>query len=180
MRNRDRRSSWLAAYQASHREERRAYQAAYQASHRAEYAAARAAHPEKQRAYEAAHREEIAACARAYRAAHREERAAYAAAYRATHKADIRANNRLRRYGISSEGYERLFDAQGGVCAICGKPEPRRNSLAVDHDHGCCPGSRSCGGCIRGLLCSPCNTGLGMFGDDPLRMMAAASYVGAS
>jgi hypothetical protein len=47
----------------------------------------------------------------------------------------------------------------------------------VDHDHACCPGTRSCGKCIRGMLCNRCNTGLGMFLDDPNRLRHAASYL---
>ena len=31
----------------------------------------------------------------------------------------------------------------------------------IDHDHSCCPESRSCGQCIRGVICSGCNTMLG-------------------
>lgn len=61
----------------------------------------------------------------------------------------------LRKYGLSAEEYELLLKAQGGVCAICGRPPEevgtgRVKHLAVDHDH-------AKGGVIRGLLCSYCN-----------------------
>lgn len=60
------------------------------------------------------------------------------------------------RYNIDAATYMRLLASQDGACAICGiKPGSRR--LAVDHDHKCCPGRRSCGACIRGLLCKRCN-----------------------
>lgn len=55
------------------------------------------------------------------------------------------------RYGISWEEYERLFKAQRGKCAICGKMQVGK-LLAVDHRHGSNPIF------IRGLLCTACNT----------------------
>ncbi|UWZ37863.1 hypothetical protein Drose_06195 [Dactylosporangium roseum] len=69
--------------------------------------------------------------------------------------------------------------AQGGVCAICNQPETKHHSdlLKIDHDRSCCSDSRSCGKCIRGLLCSNCNRALGLFGDDPTRLRAAAAYL---
>lgn len=59
-------------------------------------------------------------------------------------------------YCITPEEYEQMLTAQGGGCAICGR-RPKNRRLSVDHDHSCCPGTRSCGKCIRGLLCVQCN-----------------------
>jgi hypothetical protein len=50
--------------------------------------------------------------------------------------------------------------------------------LAVDHDHNCCPSKKTCGKCIRGLLCMDCNRGLGYFRDDTARLDRAISYLG--
>lgn len=62
------------------------------------------------------------------------------------------------------------------LCGLCGATATERR-LDVDHDHQCCPGQRSCGKCVRGFLCRPCNVGIGMFGDDPARLIAAAEYI---
>jgi hypothetical protein len=41
-----------------------------------------------------------------------------------------------RRYGLTLAQYLELLEAQGGVCAICGKPPTQRTgALVVDHDH---------------------------------------------
>jgi hypothetical protein len=80
-------------------------------------------------------------------------------------------------YGITTDDYARLLDEQGGCCAICGRVNESGVEYAVDHDHACCPGRNACGKCVRGLLCSPCNTGLGMFRDDPEVLGAAAAYL---
>lgn len=69
------------------------------------------------------------------------------------------------RYGID---YLSLLSEQDGMCAICGTDTPNngRNTFDVDHDHSCCPGHKSCGGCVRGLLCSLCNMVIGMYKED--------------
>ena len=71
----------------------------------------------------------------------------------------------LKRYGLTVDDYMELFNAQKGLCKICEKPEREGKRLAVDHDHSCCPGAKSCGMCIRGLLCARCNRTLGMVED---------------
>lgn len=62
-------------------------------------------------------------------------------------------------FKLSVEDYNHMLEEQGWGCGICNKP-PNGKQLAVDHDHACCDGSRSCGECVRGLLCSGCNRGL--------------------
>lgn len=79
-------------------------------------------------------------------------------------------------YNITVEDYNRILDAQDGKCAICGAVPDGK--LHVDHDHSCCPGQkRSCGQCVRGLLCTRCNTGLGMFQDSVSKLKAAIRYL---
>ena len=82
------------------------------------------------------------------------------------------------KYTISLDEYDKLLAGQNNSCAICGKtPEENGRRLAVDHDHACCPGERSCGKCIRGLLCSGCNTGLGGFKDNNVTLRVAVQYI---
>jgi hypothetical protein len=82
------------------------------------------------------------------------------------------AKRRLRNYGIEPIEYDRLYQIQGGACAICRTHQTELNkSLHVDHDHKT--------NIVRGLLCSSCNGGLGLFGDDTRLMADAISYLGS-
>jgi hypothetical protein len=71
----------------------------------------------------------------------------------------------FKKYKLTKYMYEQLLAEQNGVCAICSK-KPTRNYLSVDHDHSCCPGIKTCGNCIRGLLCQSCNSFLGRVDDN--------------
>jgi hypothetical protein len=67
--------------------------------------------------------------------------------------------------GITEDQFNGLLERQDYSCAICREPFGDRR-ICVDHDHNCCKPEpdrklRTCGKCIRGLLCVPCNTGLG-------------------
>jgi len=89
-----------------------------------------------------------------------------------------RALNLKHKYGITADEYAAKLREQGGGCAICGKtPEQNGKGLAVDHDHSCCPGARSCGKCVRGLLCDTCNRGIGNFKDSTELLHAAGAYL---
>lgn len=66
-------------------------------------------------------------------------------------------------YNLSPERYTRLLERFGGLCWIC----RYRKGRQVDHDHKCCSGKTSCGKCVRGILCGPCNKFLGFIRDRP-------------
>jgi Recombination endonuclease VII len=76
-----------------------------------------------------------------------------------------RANKLSYRYGISLADFEAL--APHG-CQICGAKRPDR-TLVVDHDHDT--------GKFRGILCSQCNTAIGLLGDEPERIFKAFYYL---
>lgn len=83
-------------------------------------------------------------------------------------------------YGITMASYEAMLAAQGGGCAICNSEHAGPGgSFRVDHDHSCCPGKKSCGQCVRGLLCNTCNVGVGMLRDSEDLLRRAAEYVGS-
>jgi dCMP deaminase len=79
------------------------------------------------------------------------------------------------RYGLTLEDFDRMLDAQGGVCAICKKCDPKKTksrefaNLVVDHDHVT--------GETRGLLCHNCNRAIGQLEDNPYILQRAAAYL---
>ena len=79
-------------------------------------------------------------------------------------------------YGITSEQYWAMYEAQGGCCYICQKATGKTKALAVDHDHNCTEGhdpAHGCPKCVRGLLCSTCNhVVIGRYSAEALRRAA--------
>lgn len=71
----------------------------------------------------------------------------------------VRQNWERSVYGASKE------ELDAASCVICGST--RR--LCIDHDHTTKK--------IRGILCTKCNAGLGMFDDNPARLDAAIRYL---
>ena len=79
-----------------------------------------------------------------------------------------------KKFGLTSEEYEKMFSEQRGLCAICEHPEVRTRSgrikrLAIDHCHK--------GGGVRALLCCDCNTAVGLLKEDPNNALAVAAYL---
>jgi hypothetical protein len=128
-------------------------------------------HPERRReynrAYYRANRERLLARQRAYEEANKEDRNEYAKRRREATR-EVRRQfdweiSRTARHGITWTVRDWMYESQGEACAGCGKAMPNVE-LQIDHDHECCSGKYSCGRCVRGLVCRPCNIGNVMVG----------------
>jgi hypothetical protein len=81
----------------------------------------------------------------------------------------------LKKYGVTLEDYDRVYEAQGGVCAVCHRPETRKTKdgkvapLSVEHNHETNE--------FRALACSRCNLALGLIGEDPEVAKGLVAYI---
>ncbi len=90
--------------------------------------------------------------------------------YRMNNQNKIKDYKLRKKYGISLDEYNIMFDKQNGKCHICNThQDDLHKKLVVDHDH--------CTGNIRGLLCDKCNRGLGHFNDDIEMLQRAIDYL---
>lgn len=81
-------------------------------------------------------------------------------------KAAANASRMMKSYGLTVEESEALKSSSGGLCEICGVEE----KLHIDHCHT--------NGNVRGMLCGPCNRGLGLFKDNITSLKNAIKYLG--
>lgn len=82
------------------------------------------------------------------------------------------ANDRLKKlYGLSIEERDNLFKKQNNCCAICKTniPGGRYNKWHIDHCHE--------KNIVRGILCSRCNHGIGLFKNNPIFLEEAIKYL---
>lgn len=88
----------------------------------------------------------------------------YHVEYRAKNREKKNRKQILKKFNLTDEQYSHMIEKQNGCCAICGSKVP----LAIDHCHST--------GKIRGMLCRPCNTAIGMLKDNPHIMQSALDY----
>jgi hypothetical protein len=76
-----------------------------------------------------------------------------------------------RKYGITIDDWDEMFEAQNKCCAICGTSNSNHasGSFVVDHCHSSLQ--------IRGLLCGICNAMLGQAKDSTETLKAAIVYL---
>lgn len=73
-----------------------------------------------------------------------------------------RRKARIVGYGLTEATFAQLLEIQNNACAMCHEPLEEGQRRHIDHDHACCAGKRrSCGKCVRGVLCHTCNIALG-------------------
>lgn len=95
--------------------------------------------------------------------------------YRKRNKERFKEYSLQKDFGISLKTYRIMEAEQGNVCAICKQPEKSRHqngttkALAVDHNNKT--------GKVRGLLCYPCNTGIGKLKEDLTIFINAIEYL---
>jgi hypothetical protein len=75
-----------------------------------------------------------------------------------------------RRYGITKEQRDEMFEKQGKVCAICKSPSPKsKTGWHTDHDHATNK--------VRGILCHSCNTAMGSLQDKVEVLQSMIAYL---
>jgi hypothetical protein len=88
-------------------------------------------------------------------------------------RAELNRKHNTSKYGLTVDELDCLIDEQGGKCAICRQPPPGVSGTAatlhVDHCHAT--------GRVRALLCSKCNTAIGLMSDSPSLLRSAAQYL---
>ena len=93
-------------------------------------------------------------------------------AYKFCSKECCRDYCRYCKYGLKSkQELEALRDRAAGRCEICGIEEKAapKGTFHIDHDHETCK--------PRGMLCSSCNCGLGLLGDNLNGLLRAVNYL---
>jgi hypothetical protein len=92
-------------------------------------------------------------------------------------KNDLVYRKQLYRHSLKEEKFLELLNMYDGKCHSC----KEEFATAIDHDHNCCPNSnKSCGECVRGILCNGCNTALGFLKDKSERIQNLDRYLIAS
>lgn len=98
---------------------------------------------------------------KSYRDKWRREHPNYYEEWAERNKSKIRLSQIKYNYNLTEEEYEALPKA----CEVCGNTE----NLCIDHDH--------ITGKVRGVLCSRCNSALGLLGDSKEVILKLASYI---
>jgi hypothetical protein len=81
------------------------------------------------------------------------------------------------KFKIIPEKFAAKLEKQNNACDICHLEFSSENLPCMDHNRKCCSGDRSCGECLRSLLCSRCNAGIGSLLDSTIILESAIQYL---
>jgi len=180
-RKRETAKKWAAAHPERCREAARKYYAAHPQTARVLTEEQKERKSARGKVWQEVNKEKIAAGKKAYYAANREEMTAQRRAHREANKEKYAVQQMARRlksdYGLTPEGYAEMYEAQGGLCWICKEPKrsrletgtSTREVLCIDHCHHTDK--------VRGLLCSKCNSAIGLFRENELNLLNAVVYL---
>lgn len=102
---------------------------------------------------------------RAYRERNREEIEAKRREQRKLNPKYFNDQKRRSKYGLEAEQYDAMLKSQKHCCAVCGE----KRKLVVDHNHQT--------NAVRELVCSPCNTAIGLLQEDTKRIWRVVEYL---
>lgn len=90
-----------------------------------------------------------------------------------------RASKYRQRFRKSLAEVEAIFAEADYSCEACGthRDDTHNGTLVLDHNHACCSGEYTCGKCIRGVLCTKCNLGLGALEDSIEKLRRLLTYM---
>ena len=91
----------------------------------------------------------------------------------------MRLYNLMANYDLTRSEAKEVIKASYGACDICGRipsqdPDAKHNQRILHYDHNHRTGKK------RGMLCSNCNRGIGLLGDNPLTYLRTADYLAES
>ena len=99
-----------------------------------------------------------------------EQKKEYAKLYNIKNKEKLRDKWMFRTYGINIDDWNEMFNQQNGCCEICGKHQSEQNRrLDIDHNHTT--------GKVRSLLCTNCNTAVGLLQESVDNAAKLAEYL---
>jgi hypothetical protein len=97
------------------------------------------------------------------------DRKAESKRYRQKYPDKVKASLLKSRYGITVENYNQMLVSQDGVCSICKGINSNGKPLFIDHNHET--------GKVRELLCTTCNSAIGLLKENPFLALEVARYL---
>jgi len=120
--------------------------------------------------YRKTHAEKVRASERKSYLRNRKQRLAYQKKYAKLNPEKALVIQLRSKYGITLDAFNEKLIQQRHACAVCKKNPPNKHQrLHIDHDHNT--------GNIRGLLCSQCNTAIGLAKENPTILRSLAEYL---